>query len=253
MMKIKHTIIAAIFLFAMLASCEGKRSYEISEISVSRILIDSTHDSAQPTQLGALIDSFRREMTALTSVEIGFSTQDLVKGKPQSLLGNFTADAMLEYALEKWNKGDFAITNTGGIRGTLNKGPITVGELYEIYPFENQIVLLGIKGNDVEKLFNALAPKSGEVVSGTVEYVIKDKKTESLKIGGKPVDRNRIYYIVTVDYLAEGNDGMTALTNAESTEESGILIRDLMINHIKKLSAAGKPVESKLDKRIKIK
>ncbi len=46
---------------------------------------------------------------------------------------------------------DIAITNGGGLRRTLEKGPITMGDMYEIMPFDNYLVTFDLKGEDVKK------------------------------------------------------------------------------------------------------
>jgi 2',3'-cyclic-nucleotide 2'-phosphodiesterase (5'-nucleotidase family) len=251
-MKIpKLFIIQLLILLPVLFSCT--KQAEVGEIKVSRILMDSAFDSSANSPMTALVDSFKTLMDVKIHEEIGFADVDLVKGKPQSLLGNFAADAMFDFGNKKWGKIDFAISNIGGIRGTLNKGKITVGELYEIFPFENEIVMLELKGKFVKKLFDAIAVKSGEALSKNIECVINGKNVESLKIGGKRVEDRATYRIVTINYLAEGNDGMTALADADSTLGSGVLIRDMLIAHIKNLTADGKNIESKLDNRIRIK
>ncbi|MDR1372522.1 MAG: 5'-nucleotidase C-terminal domain-containing protein [Dysgonamonadaceae bacterium] len=253
MNKIQMFMIQAVTMLIALSACTSEKRYKIQEISVSRVLMDKSFDTQDGQQMQALVDSFKVLMDAKMCEEIGFSAQDLVKGKPQSLLGNFTADAMFDFGKETWGNVDFAITNIGGIRATLNKGEITVGELYEIYPFENQIVCLELKSASVEKLFRTLASKAGEVLSKNIEFVINGKDFESLKIGGKLVDKDKIYRVVTVDYLAEGNDNMSALTEAVTTLESNVLIRDVIISNIRKLTSANRKVESQLDNRIKIK
>jgi len=253
MKKANILCINTLLLTLIFASCNDSKRYTVGEITVSRVLMDSSLDLPAATPMSALVDSFKTLMNSKTNEIIGAAARDMVKGKPQSLLGNFTADAMLNFGRRTWGAADFAITNVGGIRTTMNSGPVTVGNLYEIYPFENEVVLLELKGAAVEKLFRALAPKGGEAISTNIECVINGKNLESLKIGGRPVDPAKTYRIVTINYLAEGNDGMAALTEATSEQQSGVLIRDMIIEHIKLLTAEGKKIDAKLDNRVKIK
>jgi 2',3'-cyclic-nucleotide 2'-phosphodiesterase (5'-nucleotidase family) len=253
MNKVKAFIIPAVILSFALLSCMGEKRYAVKQIRTTRILMDSVWNASPDSPMQALVDSFKIRMEEVTHQEIGIAAQDLVKGKPQSLLGNLTADAIYDFADNLWGNIDFAVTNIGGIRATLNKGAITVGNIYEIYPFNNYVVLLELPGTAVEALFDSLALKAGEVLSKGIELVIKDKAVESLKIGGKPFDKKKTYRIATINYLAEGNDSMEALTQAVKTTNSNILIRDVMIEHIKKSTAAQRKIDAKLDNRIKIK
>jgi len=198
----------------------------------------------------ALVNSLKTKMVDETQKIIGTANQTLTKGKPQSLLTNFTADAMLESASGLWGAVDFAVMNVGGIRNTLNQGEISVGEMYEIYPFNNRLVLLELQGKFVKEFFDFVAETGGVGLSKNLEVVIQDKAVESLKIGGQTVDDNKIYRVATIDYLAEGNDGMTAFTKAVKVTDSNRLLRDILIEYVKKLTAANKAVDANLDNRI---
>ncbi|MDR0685853.1 MAG: 5'-nucleotidase C-terminal domain-containing protein [Dysgonamonadaceae bacterium] len=242
--------IQTVALTLALISCTN---YEIKEIQVSRISVDSSLNTPLNTPVQILIDSFKNIMDAKINEEIGVAEHYIPNGKPQSPLGNLTADAMLDFGNKTFKKIDFALTNIGGIRNTIDQGPITIGKMYEIFPFENKITIVEINGKSINKLFASIAEKGGEGLSKNVELIIKNNKTESLKINGKPIVDNKTYRILTSDYLAQGNDGMTALTEAINITESNTQIRDLMIEHIKRLTAENRKIKSTLDNRIKIK
>lgn len=68
--------------------------------------------------------------------------------RQETNLGNLIADAIREYV-----QAEIAIQNGGGIRASIDEGPITFGEIYTTLPFENYIVALNLTG---EKLLAAL-------------------------------------------------------------------------------------------------
>jgi len=243
------TFLIAIFL---LTACTRKQ-YAVKNIEVTRVEMDSTWEPATNTEMRTLVNSFKAKITDETQKIIGTANQTLIKGKPQSLLTNFTADAMLDYASGLWGTVDFAVMNVGGIRNTLNQGNISVGDMYEIYPFNNRLVLLELRGKAVKEFFNFVAEAGGVGLSKNLEVVIKNKAVESLKIGGKAVDENKIYRVATIDYLAEGNDGMIAFTKAVKVTDSNRLLRDILIEYVKKLTDENKAVDANLDNRITIK
>ena len=239
----------AMTLLLIITACTTKQ-YAVKNIEVTRVEMDSTWEPATPTEMQALVNSLKTKMIDETQKIIGTANQTLTKGKPQSLLTNFTADAMLESASGLWGPVDFAVMNVGGIRNTLNQGEISVGEMYEIYPFNNRLVLLELQGKFVKEFFDFVAETGGVGLSKNLEVVIQDKAVESLKIGGQAVDDNKIYRVATIDYLAEGNDGMTAFTKAVKVTDSNKLLRDILIEYIKKLTATNKAVDANLDNRI---
>lgn len=252
MKKVNLKITGMFFIAVVLTAACAKKQYTLKSIEVARVEMDSAWQPAAGTAMRALVDSLRTEMTEEIQTVIGTALRTLTKGKPQSLQGNFTADALFDYASGLWGDVDFAVMNTGGIRSILNRGQITIGNMYEIFPFDNRMVLLELQGKAVVELFDAIAKKEGECLSKNIEVVIKDKTVRSLKIGGKAIDRNRIYRIATIDYLAEGNDRMEALTKAVKVTDSNMLIRDAMIEYIKKQTAGNKAIDSNLDNRITV-
>jgi 2',3'-cyclic-nucleotide 2'-phosphodiesterase (5'-nucleotidase family) len=249
MKKVKTGILLALICF--LSAC-GKSNYEVKSIESSRIAMDSQWDAKANPELAALIASYRVQLEAKADEPVGVATQTLRKGFPQSLLSNFTADAIQQIAEQLWSNIDFSVMNMGGLRSTINQGTVTAGNLYEVYPFENRLVLLELPGKAVKEFFDFVAFQGGQGLSGTVNLVVKKRKVESLKIGGKLLDKNKTYRIATIDYLAEGNDGMVVFRQATQVEDSNKQLRDWIIEYIKTLTANNIEINATIDNRITI-
>jgi 2',3'-cyclic-nucleotide 2'-phosphodiesterase (5'-nucleotidase family) len=116
-------------------------------------------------------------------------------------------------------------------------------------PFENELVVLWVKGEDLLSLFDFFASIGGEGVSG-MRMGIEEGKAVEVTVGGLPVDRNKLYLIATNDYLAEGNDDMAQLKHAVKRIDTGIKIRDMLIGYIRKETMAGLKIDPKLDGRM---
>ena len=146
---------------------------------------------------------------------------------------------------------DMGLVNMGGLRSTLTAGDITMEDAYEILPFENALCVLTVKGSTLRQLFENIAYRLGEGVSGVSLQVSKDRKLLGATVGGKPVEEDKLYTVATVDYLAEGNDGMDALPQAESKVcPPGATLRSLFIDYVKRQAEAGKAVTSRMEGRI---
>lgn len=245
-MKIAGVLLAAVFV---MSAC-GRRQYAVKNVEAVRVEMDGAWEPLAATPMRALVDSLRAETAGEISAVIGTAERTLTKGKPQSLLGNFVADAVFDYAAGLWGAVDFAVVNLGGIRSSLHRGEITVGNMYEVFPFDNRIVLIELPGRAVEEFFAVVAEKEGEGLSKNIAFVIKDKSVRSLKIGGQPVDGNKNYRIATINYLAEGNDGMEVFTKAVKVMDSGVFVRDALIEHVKRLTAGNNAVDAGLDDRV---
>ncbi|GHT79067.1 5'-nucleotidase [Bacteroidia bacterium] len=248
----KVNIFASFFCIVLLLSSCAKTHYAVKAIETSRIAIDSTYEAKANPQMVALVESYKKQFDAEMNEPIGTAAQALTKKYPQSLLSNFTADAMREIANRLWGDVDFAVMNMGGLRATLNKGTITIGNMYEVYPFENRLVLLELPGTAVKAFFDFIAFNGGQGLSNGIRLVVKKRAVESLEIGGKPLDENKTYRVATIDFLAAGNDHMDALTQATRLIDSNEQLRNYMIEQVKNLTANNKEVDAKLDDRITI-
>lgn len=252
MKKVNLKTAGTLFIAVVLTTACAKKQYTVKSIEVTRVEMNSTWEPVAGTKMQTLVNSLHAKMAKETQTVIGTAGRTLTKGKPQSPLSNFAADALFDYASGLWGTVDFAVINIGGIRNILNQGQITIGNIYEIFPFDNRIVLLELPGKAVKDFFNSVAKKEGEGLSKNIETVMKNKTVQWLKIGGKTIDEHKIYLVATIDYLAEGNDRMDALTKAVKVTDSNILLRDAVIEYIKKQTAENKAIDSNMDNRIMI-
>ena len=96
--------------------------------------------------------------------------------------------------------------------------------------------------------------RHGEGISGVQLLITKDGKLLQGTIGGRPIEDDQLYTIATIDYLADGNDGMTALPQAEKREcPDGATLRGLFMDYVERQTAAGKKITSRLEGRVTVK
>ena len=175
------------------------------------------------------------------------------KGTPEALLSNFTADALYEICTEYFGEEpDLALYNNGGIRAELPAGDVTRGTVYGIYPFDNVLTLIEIKGSDLLEAFQGIAAYGGEPVSSSVKLTIRNKSVEELLIGGEPVVSDRTYKLATINYLIDATNYLKALRNYTSRRESSVYVYELMSDYIKSLGDNGIPITAELDGRVSV-
>lgn len=244
---------ASMLLLAVTVMCACKPVYRVTEISGTFVQMDTSYDLPPHEKMQGFVNSYKTALSKEMNIVIGKSVQSMDYKRPESLLTNLTSDVMKAYGDEHLPNGaDIAVINVHGHRATLPEGNVTVGNLYETYSFDNAITFLEVKGSDLNRIFDAYAHIGGAGISGNVRLVIEDSKVKNVTVDGEPVDESRHYNVVTVDYLAEGNDHMGAFRNAVSCIYTGITLRDVMIDWIKGQTRQGKEVNSALDGRIKI-
>ncbi len=136
----------------------------------------------------------------------------------ESEMGELVADGMLA----AMPGGEIAFTNTGGLRTSLPaSGPVSYGELFAVLPFGNRVLAMDLTGAQIRAVleqqwsggttkilqvshgfsyrWDASRPVGARVVEG------------SLTLNGAPLAPDRVYRVVTSDFLADAGDGMTTL------------------------------------------
>jgi len=248
----QYKFYATVLSILLLAACKSPTI--LSKIETTEYILSDT-SIAEDSLITEKIRPYSEKMSADMGIVLAQSSQAMSKGLPESLLGNFVADLCFErvrreYKPQDGHSVDFAFFNNGGLRKSLPAGNITKGDIYELMPFENELVILTLDAEVLKKLLNFIASKGGEPVSA-LRFVIKDKTAVDINIGGIALDPNKIYKVVTSDYLANGGDNYSFLSSAINRESTSIKIRDAIIQDLYIAGKTEEIVNVKLDGRIK--
>lgn len=253
----KHSISYTLLItwILLLASCQSnfeKTGFETENISVS------AEASGLDSSIIELYQPYKVQLDNDMNRVISVSEAIMEKDKPESMLTNFLADLLLEEAnLESEMQNldiqlDVSFFNYGGIRTFIPEGNITVGNIYELMPFENEMVFVKLKGEKMKAFLDYIAAKGGDSVGG-VRFKIKDEKASNIEIGGNTFDANKSYWLATNDYVASGGDGLSMLQNNEEFVQSGAKIRDIIIRYMERQQEDNKILSAKTDGRISYK
>lgn len=227
--------------FCLLLSCNPV--YQATSVKYNGYKVMNMRiDSSVQNFLKPYSDSMNSSMSAvLATLET-----DLEKGQPECTLGNFMADAMFVMAEKKYGqKPDAAFVNFGGIRLPLVKaGFITRGKIYELFPFDNILLLVKIKGDVLQQFLDHISGRGGWPVAG-MTMQIKDKKAVNIVIGNAPIEMNKEYKIALGDYTANGGDDAAMLKGLPQIN-NGYLMRDAFIDY----ASALKKINTQLEKRV---
>lgn len=216
--------------------------------------VDARYDNRVDAEFVALLEPYKEQVEADMKVVVGESADTLTSDRPYGLLGNWASDALAEIATQRTgSKVDFALLNYGGIRADIVTGRVTRGDVWASFPFTNYLSVVQLKGSDVRALFDQIAGNGGESLSSAVRLVIADNRVESVTVGGRPIDDNRIYTIATLNFVAEGGDGMVAFNNAVSRKDYHGFVYELFESYIVEQSRVGKHMQARNDGRIVVK
>ena len=232
-MKISRHFIYIIGFF--LFGCSPTYTLQLHEEKV--IGIQAENDSS----IMAIISPYQNRIEAQMNEVLAYTKNDLEKEKPQSTIGNFVTDLCLNYA-----DAHMCVMNNGGLRTTISKGEITRGKLYELMPFENELVVLELSKYDYIGLLNYITKRGGEPFSGVTIEMDKDGNILS---NSWPVDfeNGEKVKVITSDYLANGGDNMSFFKDKGQTKV-GMKLRDAIIDYCTNIDT----VDVKLDDRIKV-
>ena len=215
--------------------------------------VDARYDDRLDPDFAAKLMPYKNQVDSVMGVVLGHSAVDLIVDRPESTLSNWACDALADMARQRSGaKIDFAVGNTGGMRADIPKGVVTRGNVLQTFPFTNYMTIVKLKGSDVRDLFEQIAANGGEGVSREVQLIIKNGRVAQLAIGGNPVDDNRVYTIATINFVAEGGDGMVAFRKALSREDYPGFIFELYEDYLSRMTQQGLSIESVLDGRITI-
>lgn len=196
------------------------------------------------------IAPYKKSLEAQMNEKISHTNVDLNKQGDNSNLGNLLADYTFDGATE-WGKKnniqsiDASVINIGGIRSTIGKGDILLKHVFEVMPFENEVLIVKMKGSDVHGLFDYyLQTRKNNPVSKIIIETDNGKLTKAL-INNQPVDDNKTYYIATSDYLALGGDNMKFFSKGELIP-TGLKLRDVFIQKFKQNSEVVAPTDTRL-------
>ena len=233
-----------------LFACSKKTS--VANITESHFIVNT---NVVDSSIYKAINPYKKVHDEQMYIILAKSEDALLKADVESTLGNFFCDAVMYETKKILGKDslmlDAAVFNKGGLRNSLPKGNITVGNIFELMPFENEVVLLKLSGLQFKDMLNKICEKGGIPVGG-IRMVMKGNKPFDVFVNGVSFDENKDYWVVTSDYLANGGDNYSFFKNAKERKILNVLLRNLIINYCEDITKLGKTIKPQLDGRIQL-
>jgi 2',3'-cyclic-nucleotide 2'-phosphodiesterase (5'-nucleotidase family) len=236
-----------LLFFVALTGC--RNTYRVNHVEAENKNVTSITQKKEVTDIVA---PYKKQLTNQMNEVLCQNAKDMTKARPESELGNMLSDGCLEIARSNYEGTiDAAMFNTGGIRASLSKGDITVGDIYQLMPFDNELVIVTLPLAEVEAMFSYLQVSGGEPVSN-LNLTVSPESVDRTVNGSALEDRT--YSILTSDYLSNGGDRMTFFTEGHRIEivRLGIKVRDALMVYCEELGTSKTILDSKLDGRIEI-
>jgi len=228
------------------AGCNNK--LKVSKIETSNTQLNK--NSEEDKEFLDVINPFKIQIDAEMNAILIVSEAEATKGQPEGELGNLVADIVLKKTRDYTTDAvDICMLNNGGLRTSLPKGDIILGKVFELMPFENEMVLLTLSGKQTRQLFNYIGRSGGVPLAGATA-TITDTNIVDIKINNKPFDEGITYNIVTSDYLAGGGDKMRFFNNPVNYKPIKHKLRDALVEYMIEENKKGNTLKPKKDGRL---
>lgn len=202
-------------------------SYRMTQSPTSKNI---TLDPSQKTDSSwvSFIKPYSDSLAAQMNEVIGESAYDFQVALPNCNLFNWCADAVFaqETRTVRLSEPVICILNAGGIRAGLNHGPITVGDIFKVMPFDNTVTWVRLPISRISDIETFMKKSSGLSLSNA-SYNKGIFTINSLNSG------HTHFWVITSNYLAMGGDKMAFFLNPTETHETKRMLRDLFISEVK--------------------
>jgi len=238
-------------LMVLFASCN--KALEPVNVKSQSLKIEEGMEVKPDAEIETMITPYKKQLDKEMNKVIGESAITMRKAKPQSTLGNWIADLTYQKSKEYYGKPiDFAIVNYGGVRiSTLPKGPVTIGKIYELMPFDNMLVVMKIKGTIVKQLLDRIAEEGGWPISQQIQFQINNNQAQEIKINDEVLVLDQMYKVAMADFIANGG-GECFFLKDQPRDKLGLAARDAILEFVKEETASGKLLDAEMDFRTKV-
>lgn len=228
-----------LYIFIFLGCKEQK--LQLNKIEGSQIQI--TDSLSTNTEIESFIKPFREHIQKNLDSTLSYAIDTYSKsdGHLNTAIGNFMADVIYEEAnpVFKSRTGkdiDMVILNYGGIRAIIPRGNINTRTAFEVMPFENSIVVVALKGQQIDSMITYLTTrKTAHPISKMKLVVDKDFNVVEATVKGEKINTNKTYYVATNDYLYNSGDNMRFFRPNEGINVLNYKVRNALIDHFKKV------------------
>lgn len=233
---------------------------EVTEISGAPVLLDASvaEDEATVARVRELAEPLEELRSTVVAEAVAPIEGDRTVCRARECsMGSLIADAML--ARVKDQGIDVAIQNGGGIRASIDAGEITMGEIMTVLPFQNTLATFQVTG---ETLVAALENGVSQIADGAgrfaqvagMSYAVDasaevGNRVSNVMIGGEPVEMDKLYGVVSNNYMRNGGDGYAMFQDARNAYDFGPDLAEVLADYL----AENMPFTPYTDGRITVK
>ncbi|WP_396178388.1 5'-nucleotidase C-terminal domain-containing protein [Flavobacterium sp.] len=229
-------LILTVFSFL---SCAEKKVY-VSEITGKQLPVSETLSTTNSIE--SFIEPYRKHIDEDLNTVLAYAPENIdKKGEWQTKIGNLQSTITLVAAnkmfqIRENKEVNICLLNNGGIRSVINKGNVTTRTAFELMPFENNLVVVSLKCEQILEMIDyIIKEKKPHPLAGLTFTIDKDNKSKNILIQNQPLDEQKVYNIATNDYLYNGGDNMNFFKKGIQIYDLDYKIRNIWVDYFKEI------------------
>ncbi|MGD9497184.1 MAG: bifunctional UDP-sugar hydrolase/5'-nucleotidase [Armatimonadota bacterium] len=160
-------------------------------------------------------------------------------------LGNAITDAM-----RLVSGSPIALHNGGGIRASIDAGPITLAEVLQVLPFRNEVATVELTGAQLreilERSISQPRPHGGFLQVSGLKLTVEGDRLAEVLVGAEPLDPQQTYVVTTNDFLLEGGDGYETFTRGRNQYHVGTKLDTAFVQYLVEMGTIAPAVEERI-------
>ncbi|MBW1807410.1 MAG: 5'-nucleotidase C-terminal domain-containing protein [Deltaproteobacteria bacterium] len=183
------------------------------------------------------LKKFKQSVDHLDRIELGRAAKTMQHQTVlDSPVGNLVTDAMRATD----SSIDISMYNSGGLRTSIQKGVVTYGRIYEVVPFDNNIITVSLTGAQIREIVeHGLSGPYGVMEISGLSVVFNSKAPTGKRcmkittLDGQELDEKKLYTVATNDFVLSGGDGYHVFAQGSNIRNTHTLIREVVARYIK--------------------
>ncbi|MGI5816874.1 MAG: bifunctional metallophosphatase/5'-nucleotidase [Armatimonadota bacterium] len=218
-------------------------SHQYALIPMDESVPEDARVAAVVTEYQNKLDDAIKRVVGFAEVPLNGNREDVRSGETN--LGNAITDAM-----RLVSGAPIALHNGGGIRSSIDQGPITLEEVLQVLPFGNEVATLELTGAQLRQILQrSIAeprPFGGFLHVSGLKIVAEGGVLTEVMVGDEPLDDGRAYTVATNAFLMEGGDGYETFTEGAKQYYVGTKLDTSFVQYLTKHGSISPEVEGRI-------
>jgi len=206
---------------------EGSRKEGYRIVRFKYLLIPVAADVTPDPVLEKILDGYRAQVGKGLDDKITQVSSD----SPRKNDGDWPFACLAADAVRQAAGAEAALLNSGSFRQDLRAGALTQRAYWEIFPFDDVVEVLVLRGSTLRDVLERSALQKGTSAFLQVSGIGIQGKPGALDItvNGEPLSSRREYKVAVNDFLASGGDGYDLLGRIKNREKTDLELRAVVV------------------------